>query len=77
MRTVIEVLRARGADWTGFIDLCHLIDVPTDGLSVTMDRLERLGLIETKELYFGADPLAPEVPPEPYAGFQWGYRVKA
>lgn len=77
MNAVLEILRASGPKWTGFLDLCHVTNVPTDGLSITLDRMERRGLVERIELYYGADPLAPHVPPNPYQGFQFGYRLKA
>ena len=76
MAAVIDVLRAAGPEWTGFMDLCDQLDVPTDGLSLTLDRLIRLGVAEQKPLYYGADPTTPELPPVPYRGFQFGYRLK-
>lgn len=77
MAAVIDVLRAAGGEWTGFPKIVCLVDAPTTGVSITLDRLERLSRVEKKELYYGADPLTPDVPPDPYRGFQWGYRLKS
>ena len=63
-------------EYHGFIRIADALDVGTYNLDGLLDRLEGWGYIEKRELYFHADPMFPHLPPKPYYGFQWGYRLK-
>jgi hypothetical protein len=75
VRSEIRRVLAAGG-WRSFGDLCQLIDVGAYGLDYVLEHLLRRGLIESRRLYFGAYPLFPNVPPVPYQGFQFEYRLK-
>ncbi len=63
-------------EWHKWLDLCHIFDTGAYGLDHLIKHLERREIIEAKPDYYGADPLAPDMPPKPYRGFQFKYRLR-
>ncbi len=63
-------------EWHKWLDLCHVFNTGAYGLSFLITHLERRKIIEAKPDYYGADPLAPDVAPTPYRGFQYKYRLR-
>lgn len=61
--------------WHCWLDICRDLNVGTYGLSETLERMTRMGEIETRPRYYGADPLTPNTPPKDYRGFQFEYRI--
>lgn len=77
-RALMEQLRSAGDQYIPFGRLVDAVEEHGDCVlsGEMLNRLDIWGYIEKKPKYHCADPMAPDVPPVPYRGFEFQYRLK-
>jgi hypothetical protein len=77
-RALLEQLRAAGETYVPYSKLATSVEAHGDCVlsGEMLNRLDLWGYIEKKPKYHCADSMAPDLPPIPYRGFEFQYRLK-